>query len=169
MAKVQRGRHSADVGADGTVLFLIGMRINRLWQIWKWLPVFLAMPRMLAELRKNPQLGLVGRPRTFVSGRVILVWQYWASFDQLSAYARASDQAHLPAWRSFNRRVRATGAVGIYHETVLLTDATVETIYANMPPFGLGAVTGLVATSTRGQSARERLGLDDDASPVDPY
>jgi hypothetical protein len=85
MTHVNQGRYSADVGADGTVLFWIGMRINRLWQFWKWLPVFLAMPRMLVELQRQRSLGLVGKPRTFVSGRVILVWQYWESFEKLEA------------------------------------------------------------------------------------
>ncbi|MFZ1062500.1 MAG: DUF4188 domain-containing protein [Acidimicrobiales bacterium] len=170
MAQVNKGRYSADVGADGVVLFLIGMRINRLWQFWRWIPVFVAMPRMLAELQRQRSLGLVGKPRTFVSGRVILVWQYWQSFEKLEAYARASQNLHLPAWRAFNRRVKATGSVGIYHETVLLSDTTVETVYANMPTFGLSAVTGSVVASTRGQSAGVRLGKrTDDESPVSPY
>jgi hypothetical protein len=51
MAKLNRGRFSADVGADGKVLFLIGMRFNQLWKFWKWIPVFNAMPRMLIVAR----------------------------------------------------------------------------------------------------------------------
>jgi hypothetical protein len=86
MARINKGRYSAETGADGKVLFLIGLRFNRLWQVWKWLPVFGAMPRMLRELAKNPDLGLVGCPRTFVSGRTILVWQYWESFEKLEPY-----------------------------------------------------------------------------------
>jgi Domain of unknown function (DUF4188) len=42
------------------VVFLIGMRINKPWKIHKWLPVFLAMPRMLKELRANPDAGFLG-------------------------------------------------------------------------------------------------------------
>ena len=99
MAKINKSRFTAATGADGKVLFLIGMRINHLWQIWKWLPVFVAMPRMLIELQKNPELGLVGKPRTFLSGRTVLVWQYWESFEKLEAYSRASDRSHLPAWQ----------------------------------------------------------------------
>jgi len=170
MAHVNKGRFSAGVGADGVVFFLIGMRINRLWQFWKWLPVFVAMPRMLIELRRERTLGLVGKPRTFLSGRVILVWQYWESFEKLEAYARATENLHLPAWRAFNHRVKANGAVGIYHETILLSDSTVETVYANMPSFGLSAVTGSVVASMRGQSAGIRLGKrQDDQPPVSPY
>lgn len=167
---INRGRYSAGAGADGTVLFLIGMRINRVWQVWKWLPVFAAMPRMIAELMKDRSLGMVGRPRTFLSGRTILVWQYWASFEQLEAYAKSTTAAHLPAWRSFNRHVRDNGSVGIFHETIVLSDATVETVYGNMPTMGLAAVTGAVPASQRGQSARARItGADTGTPPVEPY
>ena len=151
-------------------LFLIGMRINRLWQVWRWFPVFTAMPRMLIELAKNPELGLVGKPRTFRSGRVILVWQYWDSFEKLAAYAKANDRAHLPAWRAFNRRVRDNGSVGIYHETIVLSDATVESVYGNMPTFGLAAVTGAVPAGRRGQTAKARMTGDASEAPaVEPY
>ena len=166
---INRGRYSADVGADGKVLFLIGMRFNRLWQPWKWAPVLAAMPRMLIELQKNPSLGLVGRPRTFVSGRTILVWQYWESFEKLDAYARSTSARHLPAWRSFNQKIRDNGSVGIFHETILLSDATVETVYGNMPTFGLAMVTGAVPAKRRGQSARTRLTGAETDLPVEPY
>ena len=170
MVDINRGRHSAASGADGKVLFLIGMRINSLWRVWKWLPVFVAMPRMLVELQRNRDLGLVGKPRTMLSGRVITVWQYWNSFEQLQDYARSASLAHLPAWRSFNRRVRDNGAVGIFHETILLSDDAVETVYGNMPPFGLAAVTGVVPASQRGQTAATRLKkLDTSGPPVEPY
>ena len=169
MSKVNKGRFSAGTGADGKVLFLIGMRFNQLWRPWKWLPVLTAMPRMLIELQKNPGLGLVGKPRTFLSGRTILVWQYWESFEKLDAYARSTSAKHLPAWRNFNRHVRDNGSVGIYHETILLSDATVETVYGNMPDFGLAAVTGAVPAKHRGQSARTRLTGAETDLPVEPY
>ncbi len=152
------------------VLFLIGMRINRYWLVWKWFPVLIAMPRMLIELKRNPELGLVGKPRLMVSGRVLMVWQYWKSFENLEGYARSADRDHLAAWRSFNRRIRDNGAVGIFHETILLGDDRVETIYANMPAIGLGAVTGVMATGSRGQTAGIRIGRRAvDHPPIDPY
>ena len=170
MAKIHKGRYSADVGADGKLLFLIGMRFNQLWKPWKWLPVVTAMPRMLIELQKNPSLGLVGKPRTYLSGRTILVWQYWKSFEHLEAYSKSQTAQHLPAWRAFNRKVRDNGSVGIFHETILLSDATVETVYGNIPTFGLAAVTGAVPAKQRGQSARTRMtGEPTEAPAVDPY
>lgn len=169
MAKVNKGRWSADAGADGKVLFLIGMRINKLWKFWAWVPVAVAMPRMLAELMKDRSLGLVGQPRSFVSGRTVMVWQYWESFDKLNAYARSNDNEHLPAWRAFNRRIRDNGTVGIFHETVELSDRTVETVYGNMPTIGLAAVTGIVPAGRRGQTSTARMKGVEEEPVVEPY
>lgn len=171
MAKVNRGRYTADVGArDEVVVFLIGMRINRLWQVWRWAPVFVAMPRMIAELAKDPSLGLLATPRTMVSGRVITVVQYWSSFEQLEQYARASEHRHLPAWRAFNKKIRDNGSVGIWHETYRVPAANIESVYGNMPAFGLGAATAAVPVRAGRQTAAERLGArSDDHAPVDPY
>jgi hypothetical protein len=169
MSRVQKGRVAATVDGD-VVLFIIGMRINRLWQLWRWFPVLMAMPRMLAELTRNRDLGLVGTPRTMLSGRVITVLQYWESFEALEAYARDGAHAHLPAWRRFNRRIRDNGSVGIFHETYRVTPDSVETVYGNMPPFGLGAALGTAKLRASRQTAAERLGVrTDDTPPVEPY
>ena len=42
------------------VVFLIGMRINQLWAVHKWMPVAAAMPSMQGALKKNPAKGLLG-------------------------------------------------------------------------------------------------------------
>jgi hypothetical protein len=52
-------RVTAEIEGD-FVVFLIGMRINRLWKASKWLPVFLAMPKMARELEQNPASGFLG-------------------------------------------------------------------------------------------------------------
>ena len=85
------------------VVFLIGMRFNRLWKVHKWGPALLAMPRMIAELERRPELGFLGGEMWF--GRTVLMVQYWRSFEHLEAYAKARDNAHLPAWAAFNRAV----------------------------------------------------------------
>jgi len=59
--------------------------------------------------------------------------------------------------------------VGIFHETILLWDDTVETVYGNMPTIGLAAVTGAVPAAARAQSARGRISGQENAPPVDPY
>jgi hypothetical protein len=138
------------------VLFLIGMRINRLWAVHKWLPVALAMPRMLAELSKQPATGMLWY-RTYVSGRVVLVQQYWASFDKLLAYAHDKSAAHFPAWAAFNRAIGGNGSVGVWHETYLVEPGKFECIYANMPLFGLAAATNRVSATGRLMQAKDRF------------
>jgi hypothetical protein len=136
-------------------VFLIGMRINHLWKLHKWLPVFLAMPRMLVELQRQPELGFMGGH--IWAGRTMLLLQYWRSFEDLTRYARQPDLAHLPAWTRFRRSVGNSGDVGIYHETYVIKEGQYETIYHNMPPFGLGAVGHLVEATGHRESATERI------------
>ena len=81
-------RVTAEIDGD-FVVFLIGMRINKPWKVHKWLPVFRALPRMIAELEKNPESGFLGH---IFSPKVIV--QYWRSFKPLEAYARNPDQLH---------------------------------------------------------------------------
>ncbi len=136
------------------VLFLIGIRINRLWKIGSWLPVFRGMPRMLIELARRPELGLL-HARSHFGLRSAMVVQYWRSFDHLQAYAASRDAAHLPAWKAFNTAVGDSGDVGIWHETYLVDPGKAENIYVNMPPFGMGRAGVLKdATGARVDAAR---------------
>jgi hypothetical protein len=59
MATIHPGRYTAEIEGD-FVVFLIGMRLNRPWKVHRWLPVFAAMPRMLRELARDPERGLLG-------------------------------------------------------------------------------------------------------------
>ncbi|MFN3313862.1 MAG: DUF4188 domain-containing protein [Hyphomonas sp.] len=136
MAQIKEGRWTAEVEGE-FVVFLIGMRINRLWKIWKWLPVFSAMPKMLIELFSKPELGLL-HARTHFGLRNTMVVQYWRSYDQLHAYATDRTRAHLPAWKAFNQQVAKSGDVGIWHETYTIRPGEHRNIYGNMPAFGLG-------------------------------
>ncbi|TSB31613.1 DUF4188 domain-containing protein [Streptomyces sp. NBC_01525] len=152
------GRVTADADGD-VVIFLIGMRIHHLWAVHRWLPVFLAMPRMLKELGRDRTAGLLhhrlvgGPPRTFE------VVQYWESKEKLLAYAVAPDREHRPAWATFNRRARqGAGHVGIWHETYVVPAGSYETIYGDMPARGLGAAYGVRSLRDRVQ-APERLGV----------
>jgi hypothetical protein len=149
------GRYTAR--SDGPfVVFLIGLRVNRFLQLGKWIPVAKAMPRMLDELKRQPELGLL-HAEFFLYWRGVAVVQYWKSFDHLHAYAHARDAQHLPAWAEFNRRVGADGTVGIWHETYTVAPGQHEVIYANMPRFGLGRALDHVPVTARLDGARGRL------------
>jgi len=156
---VQPGPYVADLDGDGldgkVAVFVIGMRINRLRAVRSWWPVFTAMPRMLSELSAEPDSGLLGA-RGYFSGRVLMVLQYWRSVDDLGAYARDPARLHQPAWVRFNQAAAGSGDVGIFHETYEVDAASVETVYANMPPFGLGLATSSAPRGTRRVSRTAR-------------
>lgn len=156
-AGVNAGQHVAQVTGTDTVVFLIGMRVNRWRKIRSWWPVFAAMPRMLGEL-KSLDAGLLSA-RTFWSGRMFVVIQYWRSPEELGAYARNSQLQHAPAWAAFNKRAAATADVGIFHETYVVKPDAIETLYGNMPTVGLAAAHGWIsrADQPRKTSANERL------------
>lgn len=153
MAQVSAKRVTARIEGD-FVVFLIGMRINKPWKVHKWLPVFLAMPRMIRELTKNPASGFLGHVLT---SSVIV--QYWRSFEHLESYARDGDQSHWPAWVEFNKRVgRSRGDVGIWHETYKVRAGEYECVYSGMPSFGLAKASSTAEVAERLESAKDRLG-----------
>jgi hypothetical protein len=158
---VAGGSFTAELDRDEVVVFLVGMRINRLGRPWSWWATFVSMPRMLRELEDGPDRGFLGA-RTFWSGRVFLVVQYWRSLEDLGAYARDGGLQHAPMWRRFNGGTAATADVGVFHETYVVDATRVETLYGNMPVFGLAAATSHVPRSRRRRSAAvERLGQQD--------
>ncbi len=140
MATIYPGRYSSRI--DGPfVVFLIGMRINRLLAPHKWLPTLRAMPPMIRELYANPSLGFLSA-EYYLAWRGVTLIQYWRSFDQLLDYAQARDAQHLPAWKAFNQSAgNADASVGVWHETYQVAAGHSECIYANMPRYGL-AVAG---------------------------
>jgi Domain of unknown function (DUF4188) len=145
----------ADVSADEVVVFLIGMRINRLRKVRSWFPAFVGMPRMLAELDKHPEDGLL-HARSFWSGRTFMVVQYWESVEHLGRYARNAEREHAPAWSAFNKGPAATGDVGVFHETYVVPREGVEALYANTPAIGLAAAHGAAARGPRRVTRAER-------------
>ena len=138
--------------SSGLVVFLIGMRINRWWKIHRWLPVVLAMPRMLRELRARPDSGFIGG--ILLPGVSI---QYWESTDALMAYASDRSGEHFPAWGDFYKRVGTSGDVGIWHETYKVSAGQYECVYGGMPRKGLARAGRHVTVSGSRDSARGRM------------
>jgi Domain of unknown function (DUF4188) len=50
LGAVLPGRMTAELGEDGVVVVLIGMRFNHWWRVDKWVFMLLAMARMLGHL-----------------------------------------------------------------------------------------------------------------------
>lgn len=153
--KVIGERIAAEIEGD-FVVFIIGMRVNKWWKPGKWMPTAKAMGAMLKELHAKPseETGFLGYQQLSLFNMV----QYWRSFDQLEAYARAKDAEHWPAWVEFNRKMKgAREDVGIWHETFLVQAGQYEAIYSGMPEYGLGRVTSLVPATGSKEAARQRL------------
>jgi hypothetical protein len=146
------------------VVFLVGMRINRLRAVHRWLPVFLSAPRMVREQETEP-VGLLESRSMVVSPREFQFVQYWESFEALRDYAREGAE-HRSMWSRFNDEM-ADGAVGIWHETYRVREEEYETVYRNMPPTGLGATDGTDHVPATGQreTAGGRLGVTDGSDP----
>jgi Domain of unknown function (DUF4188) len=150
------GRYTA-LTNEPFAVFLIGLRMNRFLSFGKWMQVFKAMPPMIEELKRHPELGFI-HTVTALYWRGVINIQYWRSFEHLHAYGHMRDGIHLPAWAEFNRRVSNNGAVGIWHETYMLQPGQYEAIHVNMPRFGLMQAFEHVRVTGRLDSARGRMG-----------
>lgn len=139
---IRSGTHRVEFD-DNAVVFLIGMRINSFWRLRDWLPTAMAMPKMLAELRKNPKFGMLSAA-SWVKWREVFVVQYWKDLDHLMTYATAREHEHLPAWKAFNRRARKSSSVGIWHEAYEVHPERSHIVYREMPPSGMGAAARLM-------------------------
>lgn len=151
---IRTERLTASIDGD-FVVFLIGMRINSPVKVHKWLPVVGAMPRMIKELYRQPELGFIHAEMWF--SRTTIMVQYWRSMEQLLAYAKSKNAEHLPAWHAFNKSVGTDGSVGIWHETYAASAGSYENVYVNMPTFGLGKAGTLQPATGGKQSASGRL------------
>ncbi len=137
------------------VVFLIGMRVNRWWMLPAIWGVAAAMTRMMAELARRPESGLLSHES--YPGRTTLTVQYWRSLDDLQRYAHAKDRQHVPAWQRWIQRTGLDGAIGIWHETYVIGPGQHESVYVHMPPFGLGRALPRMPAVGALRTARGRL------------
>ena len=158
MAKILLGRYAAQIEGP-FVVFLIGLRVNKILAFNKWIPTAQAMGPMLSELYARPESGFLGA-HTSLYWRGIMLTQYWRSFDHLIAYAQARDSHHPPAWKAFNQRVGEDGTVGIWHETYQVAAGEYECVYNNMPRMGLALAGTHVPATGHLRDARSRMKTD---------
>ncbi|MEK4300322.1 DUF4188 domain-containing protein [Oceanobacillus sp. FSL W8-0428] len=152
--KIYTGRYTTENDQD-VVVFIIGMRINKRLAVRKWGPVFTAMPGMIKELYENQEeLGFLSMESYFGLRTTIMV-QYWRSTEDLLAYAKG--KKHLTAWQNFNKKVGENDAVGFYHETYQIKAGSYESVYRNMPLFGMGNAKKHIPITAQHNSARKRL------------
>jgi fumigallin biosynthesis monooxygenase-like protein len=155
MATINR-RITASIEGD-FVVFIIGARFNRWWKLPKYFWFLSTMPKMIAEVARDPDSGFLGWQRVGLTTNV----QYWRSFEQLMAYSRNRDQTHYPYWVKFNKEIGSNGDVGIWHETFLVHAGEYECIDNNMPLRGLAKAARHVDAVDRAATAAGRLGRAD--------
>ncbi len=91
-------------------------------------------------------------------GRTTILLSYWESPEHLHRFAADRAAPHLAPWRAFMKETAGTGDVGIWHETYQISAKDQETVYTDMPAFGLAAATRRVAVGPGTGTARQRLG-----------
>lgn len=153
--RVLPGRFTAVPDAETVTVFLIGFRVNRWWKLAKIARTFAAMPRMLKHLMKHPDTGLLGFHNWF--GRTTILLSYWQSPEHLQRFAADREAPHLEPWRRFMKETAGSGDVGIWHETYQVAVRDQETVYNDMPLFGLAAATHHVPIGSGTSTARQRL------------
>ena len=84
-------------------------------------------------------------------------WSKPGSLDDLLRYASNRERTHVPAWRRWVKEWGLSGALGVWHETYVIEPGQHETLYKQMPPFGLGKVGPLVPAEGPLHGARGRL------------
>ena len=96
--------------------------------------------------------------------------QYCRDFESLDRFATDTELPHLEPWRRFNRAIRNSGDVGIWHETYQVRAGDYECVYGNMPVFGLAAASRHLPVATKAQAAAARIGVSSTDEPaVEPY
>ncbi|WP_052460702.1 DUF4188 domain-containing protein [Microbacterium gorillae] len=156
MSDVFPGRYTADPDTETVTVFLIGMRANRWWKLPRVLRVAATMPKCLAHLARNPEAGMLGYHQWL--GRTTILVSYWRSPEHIQAFAADRDAPHLGPWREYMKLFSGSGDVGIYHETYQVPVRDAESVYGDMPLFGLARATAHVKIGAGRNTARQRLG-----------
>lgn len=156
MANIFPGRYTAHIEGD-FVVFIIGMRPNKIHHVSRWLSVARSMRVMLKALSEHKEKGLLGHTLAMSRNGPVVI-QYWRSFEALDRFAKSSSEPHLEPWRRYNRELLKSGDVGIWHETYKVRAGEYEAIYTNMPRTGITAAGEHVSVAKKGHSAARRIG-----------
>lgn len=162
--EVVGGRATAGMD-ESFVVFVMGVRVNRILAFRSWIGVMLSLRSMLRELRERPGTGFLGG-HTHFCWREVTLLQYWRSYEDLEKYSRNPNQAHMPGWQKFNRRVRKGGAVGLWHEAYLVEPGCFEAVYADVPVSGLAKATKHIP-AFGGKETRRRRDMRSGTNGVD--
>lgn len=150
-----RNRRFTVANDNEIALFLVGVRVNKLWRPWQWLPVMRMIRPLLREAAAHAGGGLLGYRIQFAWPREVVVVQYWRNVDELLGFT--DHPLHRDAWRDFYRLASVAGAVGLWHELYAVPAGRYEAIYGIVPPVGLASFGPVKLIRRRDEGARARL------------
>jgi hypothetical protein len=158
MAEVKPGRFTAQVDGPFVVLRL-GIRVNRPFHFWKWIPTLRTTVPLLRGLLRDQVPGLLGGfPMLLYWQSGIGIIQYWRSFEDLERFACSKGNGYQALWNRYETSPGADGSVGLWYETFFIDATRYEAVYDNMPVIGLAAATRHIPVVGRLETARRRLG-----------
>lgn len=104
-------RTTAEIDGD-FVIYINGMRLNKLRAVHKWLLAGRKLAKMFDRLEADPDSGLLGYQPAFMGVRSGAVIRYWRSLEDIRRFARDPDDLHVPAWKWYEEAVGDSGEVG---------------------------------------------------------
>jgi hypothetical protein len=171
--RVNEGRWTSYVDGDFVVL-LLGAHAANPFTGLRIAPVFARMIRVLEELERHPNQGLLGHQRH--GGRRGVIVQYWRSAEALERLALDPASRYAGVWRAwFGTRDGTGGATGgragFWYETFRVRAGDYEAAYRDVPAIGLLRAGVPAPVSERPPVAEQRLraadGLPPDPEPSD--
>lgn len=157
MVAINTDRMTAELDG-GFVIYINGMRLNKLRAVHKYLLAGLKAAQMFKELEQDPDSGFLGYLPAYMSLRSGAAIQYWRSLEDIRRFAQDPDDLHVPAWKWYNETVGNNGELGFWAELYVIDEGNYETFYRNMYPVGLGEFGEFVPMSEH----HRRLGLSND-------
>lgn len=157
MAAITADRMATDIDGE-FVIYINGMRLNKLRAVHKYFLAGLKAAKMFEELERDPDSGFLGYLPAYMGLRSGAAIQYWRSLEDIRRFARDPDDLHVPAWRWYNEEVGNDGELGFWAELYVIEDGNYETFYRNVRPVGLGEIGELVPMADH----QRRLGLSED-------
>ncbi|WP_434530111.1 DUF4188 domain-containing protein (plasmid) [Haloarcula sp. NS06] len=155
-------RMAAEIDGE-CVIYINGMRLNKLRALPKYLHAGLEAGRMFKRLEADPDSGFLGYLPAYMGLRSGAAIQYWRSLEDIRRFARDPDGPHIPAWKWYNEEIGNNGELGFWAELYVVKDGSFETFYRNVPPTGLGEHGTLVPM----EEHHRRLGLSKTETPPD--
>ena len=153
MKEVNQGRWTAEIEGD-FVVFLIGARVNKPWQLVRILRDLggrRGMNHMLKYLTEHPGKGPARLRDDGHCQRPILAL--------VRAPRSLREEQRRPAFVRVAQLLEGVGKddrAGIWHETFLVRDGEYEAVYGNVPARGLGKASTLVPVA-ESSTARKRI------------